>query len=178
MFTVVIMAAPNAVDPTTGLTALEKLAQVEANFLVLVASGDPSLAGLGGSVEAVLTEDGAVLPTPGNEDLSSLTSNAAFLERFAEVQRQAGCAEDQREQVFADNAQALATLAADNADNLQQMESGHAADEQQMAADHIAAETALKLANAAEMERVLQENEAAEEQLKRDNKAEREQLKD
>ena len=173
MFTVVIMAAPNAVDPTTGLTALEKLAQVEENFLVLVASGDDSLAGLGGSVEAVLTEDGAVVPTPGNEDLSFLKSNAAFLERFAEVQRQAGCAEDQREQVFADNAKALQTLAVDNADKLQQMESGHAADEQQMAADHIAAEAALKLANAAEMERVLQENEAAEKQLKLDIRQER-----
>ena len=170
MFTVVILADPNAVDPTTGLTALEKLKQVEENFIAKVASGDGSLAALGGSVKAVLTEGGEVVPTPGNEDLSFLTGNAAFMERFAEVQRQAGCAEDQREQVFADNAEALQTLAQSNAATLQQMESGHAADEQQMAADHIAAEAALKLANAAEMERVKQENEDAEQQLEREHK--------
>ena len=143
MFTVVFLADPNAVDPTTGLTALERLEQVEESFIAKVASGDPSLAALGGSVLAVLTEDGGVVPTPGNEDLSVLKSSPAFMERFAEVQRQAGCAEDQREQVFADNAKALETLAQSNAANLQQMESGHAADEQQMQEAHIAAETAL-----------------------------------
>ena len=80
---VIIRSESDEVDENTGMTPLENLKSIETTFIDKVSNDADALgASLGAPVKQVLTDEGKIVPTPGNEDLSDLANNDSFMELF------------------------------------------------------------------------------------------------
>jgi len=77
----IVRSDSDEVDETTGLTPLEQLKTIETTFIEKATTGVIG-EDLGAPVKQVLTDEGKIVPTPGNEDLSDLASNSQFMELF------------------------------------------------------------------------------------------------